>query len=440
MQATNDPLTTTDRRAHIVAAARALQTWIHSRDPEGLARSSALAALQPLQEALSRALAPPGVEPRAQAPGQSSPVPTPAAASVVADAPATPVERVRRLLVTTLAFVARPLRAVWALHWSRNAKLSAAAAILLVAIAWTVVENRSAIEGTGSRWLAAGSSVLTPPTTGAVTFTSVPDAAEVVIAGRSYGSTPVTTELAPGTHTVQFRRGEDQRDVVVDVSAGASVEKAVDWNAPRTGSLRIESQPPGATVTIQGREQGVTPVLLEGLPVGTHELLLRGDSGSITRRVTVVADTTTEVSESIYSGWVHVSAPFELSISRGNRQLQLDEQNQLMLPPGSHLLTFTNETLRFSEERRVEVTPGGTSQIAIVPSSTLLAVTASEPAEVFLDGERIGETAIGDHALPLGTHQVTVRSLATGAERQLTVTATTEPVSLNVDFSSAQAP
>jgi TonB family protein len=43
---------------------------------------------------------------------------------------------------------------------------------------------------------------------------------------------------------------------------------------PVTGSLRVESQPPGATVTLNGVAKGTTPVALADLPMGEHELKL----------------------------------------------------------------------------------------------------------------------------------------------------------------------
>jgi hypothetical protein len=44
-----------------------------------------------------------------------------------------------------------------------------------------------------------------------------------------------------------------------------------------TGTLVVESNPSGATVIVDGQEQGRTPVTLE-LPSGRHEVELRGGS------------------------------------------------------------------------------------------------------------------------------------------------------------------
>jgi hypothetical protein len=328
---------------------------------------------------------------------------------------------------------------VWswiATRWSRTASLVTAAVIVVTAIGGVVVANLDSIRGASATMFSAGSEALAPPTTGTAVFSSTPSEAQVLVDGKELGSTPLTTELPPGHYAIEFRRGGDVRLREIDVTAGQSVTQGIDWNAPRTGDLFIDTMPQGATVVIGGLERGVTPLLLEDYPVGSHELLLRGPSGTVRRYVSVTADRRTEVSEDIFSGWVHVSAPFEVVITQAGRRLLLDDRNQVMLPPGVHQLTLVNEALGFTAERQVAITPGGTTQLLIGENNTALMVTSTEPSEVLVNGDRIGESPVEGHMLPLGTHQIVVRSLSTGAERQFTVTATSEPLAINADFSA----
>ena len=131
------------------------------------------------------------------------------------------------------------------------------------------------------------------------------------------------------------------------------------------------------------------------------------------------------------SGWVAVFAPFELSISEGGRGVQIDERGRAMLTPGRHRLRFQNRDLGYDETRVVDVKPADTATINLLPETTIT-VTSNEPAEVLVDGTRVGDTPYGGK-MGLGTHTVTVRTA--GAERQLTVAATSKPVQLEVDFS-----
>jgi hypothetical protein len=131
------------------------------------------------------------------------------------------------------------------------------------------------------------------------------------------------------------------------------------------------------------------------------------------------------------SGWVAVFAPFDLSISEGGRGVPVDERGRAMLTPGRHRLRFQNRELGYDETRVVNVKPADTITINVLPE-TALAVTSSEPAEVLIDGTRVGDTPY-DGKIGLGTHTVTVKTAS--AERQLTVAATSKPVRLEVDFS-----
>ena len=131
------------------------------------------------------------------------------------------------------------------------------------------------------------------------------------------------------------------------------------------------------------------------------------------------------------SGWVAVFAPFEITISEGDRGVPLDDRGRAMLTPGRHRLRFQNRDFGYDETRTVQVRPADTTTINLTPETTL-SVTSNEPAEVLIDGTRAGETPF-EGRVSLGTHAVTVRTA--GAERQLTVAATSKPVQLEVDFS-----
>jgi len=131
------------------------------------------------------------------------------------------------------------------------------------------------------------------------------------------------------------------------------------------------------------------------------------------------------------SGWVAVFAPFDIAISEGGTGIPLDERGRAMLTPGRHRLRFQNLELGYDETRTVNVKPTETTTVNLTPQATI-AVTSNEPAEVLIDGTVVGETPYNGK-LSLGTHAVTVRTA--GAERQLTVQATSKPVQLEVDFS-----
>lgn len=201
----------------------------------------------------------------------------------------------------------------------------------------------------------------------------------------------------------------------------------------KTGSLAVDSNPEGAHILIDGNDRGVAPATITELAVGSHALLLKSDHGSVRRTVTIAANQTAQVSESIFGGWLHLSTPLEVDVSEGARGFQLDAKNQMLLDPGVHEIQFANRALGYREVREVEIKPGWTTSITLAPKSTLT-VTSTEPAEVLIDGVHAGDTPLTDAAIAIGTRDIKVRSAA-GAERTFTIPVTASPARLDVDFS-----
>lgn len=200
-----------------------------------------------------------------------------------------------------------------------------------------------------------------------------------------------------------------------------------------SGELRVNSTPAGAQVLVDGKARGVTPVALAELSPGRHELTLVSGAGTVRRDIRITAGETTVIEEAIFSGWVTVYSPFEVAIVENGRVLPVDARNQAMLPAGVHELTMTNKALGFETAARVEVKPGETANVRLTPEPSHVSVTATEPAEVWIDGSRVGDTPVSAATVALGTHEVLVKRAA-GGERRFTITVGVTPFTLNVDF------
>ncbi|PYR24006.1 MAG: hypothetical protein DMF92_23520 [Acidobacteria bacterium] len=261
-------------------------------------------------------------------------------------------------------------------------RLAIAAALLAVVggAGWTARTYLPAFSGMWSKL----PKLPTTPTTGMAVIESVPTGSQVLVDGKMVGTTPLTTELSAGLHVLEFRRLKATRKLEIDVVAGGSTVGRLDWTSKRTGRLQVTSVPPGAQVTIDRRARGVTPLTVDGLAPGSHEVVLESAEGSVRETVDITADRTSEISQAIYSGWVQVSSSIEIAITEGTRAIHLDERNQVLLPPGIHELRFESRALGYRDTRRVEVKPGATTAISIVPSMSALTVTATLPAEVLV--------------------------------------------------------
>jgi hypothetical protein len=200
-----------------------------------------------------------------------------------------------------------------------------------------------------------------------------------------------------------------------------------------TGTLRVSSTPPGAQVLVDGKARGVTPLTLTDVSTGSHEVALQSDAGTVTRTVTVATNATAAIDEAIFSGFVTVYSPFDVTVSENGRVLRADDRHQIMLTAGTHELRLVNRALGFEVVRQVDVKPGDATNLQLTPGPSSLTVTASDAAEVWLDGTRLGDTPMNAMPVPLGVHEIVVKRAA-GGERRFNVTIGAKPFTLNVDF------
>jgi hypothetical protein len=137
----------------------------------------------------------------------------------------------------------------------------------------------------------------TPVQPGSLDLQSVPDGASVTVNGDYRGKTPLLVSgLSPSTYTVTFSRpgfGEMYAQVIVQ---GGRNSEVIANLRPETGSLLVNSTPPGARVLLDGTFAGLSPVDLENTTAGNHTVTLEKD-GYVTaaRQVSLDAGQTTTV-------------------------------------------------------------------------------------------------------------------------------------------------
>ena len=146
---------------------------------------------------------------------------------------------------------------------------------------------------------------------------------------------------------------------------------------------------------------------------------------------------TTTLDASIYSGWLALFSPIEIQVFDGKRLLRFDERNRVMLSPGRHELRFSNRTLGYEERRVIQMKPGEETALNVVPPKSTISVSTSVPAEVWIDGTRVGETPVVDWPVEIGTREIVLRG---AGEHRMTVTATVAPLRLDVDLSAPARP
>jgi serine/threonine-protein kinase len=131
-----------------------------------------------------------------------------------------------------------------------------------------------------------------------------PPGMEVLIDGKSYGLSPVTAILAPGTHTYSVKRpGAAPYEKTITLKGGELIARTVSLGAAAaTGIVEVRTIPFGATVLADGSpESGQTPTSFR-LSVGTHMLVITlSGYPPIQRQVTVSENNTTTINVNLTS-------------------------------------------------------------------------------------------------------------------------------------------
>ena len=157
------------------------------------------------------------------------------------------------------------------------------------------------------------------------------------------------------------------------------------------------TDPPGARVLIDGDARGESPITLNDLQAAEYKVSVSSEAGAADRTVAV-------------RGGETVSVVF--SLPRAPRPA--DKQTSAIL----------SQALGRQHIPTVDVA-GPTAKIQVDAPTAAVSVNARPWADVFIDGENVGQTPIGNLSLPIGTHEVVFRHPELGEHRQtVTVTAT----------------
>jgi hypothetical protein len=269
------------------------------------------------------------------------------------------------------------------------------------------------------------------PRIGTAVIASSPNGAEVLVDGTPAGATPLRLDLPTGRHQLELRLKGQTRTAQITIARGAETPISIDWNARQAGVLQIASTPVGARVLVDGRERGITPLDLTDVPAGSHVVQIESPEGSVRRTVQVGAGRTEVITESIYPGWIHVSAPFDVALADGKKGVQLDSSNRALMKPGPHTVRIESRALGFVETRQIIVEPGGTTELDIASPTSTLTVSGPAGAEVRVDGERVGEVPLAAYPVKLGTRDVTIVE-PSGVSHHRSLMITSRPATIEI--------
>jgi hypothetical protein len=135
------------------------------------------------------------------------------------------------------------------------------------------------------------------------------------------------------------------------------------------------------------------------------------------------------------SGWVTIKTPYEMQVLEGGRVLGSTAAGRIELPQGPHRLEIVSDTLSFRTTMNVDVLPGQTVTLPVRLPKGTVSINATPWAEVWVDGQKVGETPIGNLQLTIGPHEVTFKHPEFGERHHAISVTAAAPARLSVDMS-----
>ncbi len=280
-------------------------------------------------------------------------------------------------------------------------------------------------------------------TTGTLNVSSSPAGAQVFIDGVKKGLTPLSVVLNPGPHMMELQGAGEPRSLPVTITAGAQMSQYIELPkaASASGQLLVRTEPAGAQIAVDDVARGPSPVTVDDLSAGEHVVTVTSDMGTVKQRVMIAAGANASVVVPLgggegapVSGWVSVSAPADVQLFENKRLLGSSQSDRIMVSAGRHEFEFVNETLGYRATKTVQVQAGKVASVKVEWPKGTIALNAIPWADVWIDGEKVGETPIGNLSVPIGSHEVVFRHPDLGEQRHAVSVTANAPARLSVDM------
>jgi hypothetical protein len=198
------------------------------------------------------------------------------------------------------------------------------------------------------------------------------------------------------------------------------------------GRVTITTQPGGAKIQMDGKPVGESPLTLESVAPGRHVITIAGTGATARRTIRVEAGKTLALDVALFSGFAAIAAPFVVDVSENGKALGTNETS-ILLSPGRHELRLSNKDLGYVATETVEIQAGEVTRVPLDPRGTAN-INAAPWAEVWIDGQKIGDTPLANVPIRLGIREIVFKN-PQYPERKVTVTIkATNPATIAVDF------
>ncbi len=215
---------------------------------------------------------------------------------------------------------------------------------------------------------------------------------------------------------------------------------ATETPAPVTAAVLIESPEPGANVLVDDQPVGVTPLQLNvgpriksirvlPPPVVTLDLDQKVvETTGVSEPAQLAAKTNDRLADLARAsataqrrGAFRLSSSVELHVLDGDRVLGSSVDGPIVATAGRHEFEFVNSAIGYRARRVIEVKPGQITSLSVTLPNGTMNINAVPWATVWIDGNPVGDTPLGNLSVSLGEHDIVFRHPQLGERREKTV-------------------
>jgi hypothetical protein len=252
--------------------------------------------------------------------------------------------------------------------------------------------------------------------TGSISVESNPLEASIFLDGKNVGTTPEAIKsVAIGIHEIEVRKTEfAEWKKKVNIKKG----KEVALNAvlrPITGTVRLESEPTGAMIFIDGENIGNTPKVMTGICPGKHEVEISLDGyDPYVQKIKIKVGKESALTATLQrkkGSLVLNSDPSNATIYIQGKKSGRTPKTITELNSGNYTVdVMLNEYQKWSEN--ADIVPGEETTINAVLQKMPGSISVkSEPADsrICIDGNEVGTTPASINDIESGTHIVELK-------------------------------
>ncbi len=255
--------------------------------------------------------------------------------------------------------------------------------------------------------------------------------AEIYINDEKAGTGNWSGILPAGVHSIECRKNSHKPSIeTITVVAGQDISIQLPSPTPITGTVSVMSSPLGAKITIDGKDFGSTPNIIDNLIIGKHSVVVskngyKPSSSTVTINEGEITEVNVQLDEKPREGTLRVSStPTAANIEINGKQYGKTPGTYTGLPVGWYTVTLS-KTGYYSKTKDFYVEGDSTTNanIRLEPSEGVLEVTSSPTGATVEVRGKYYQTPATISGLPMGKYKVKVSKPGyRNAKRDVTIT------------------